>query len=156
MDVAYKLLHQQAYPSWLYTVLQGATTMWERWNSYTKEKGFGDVGMNSFNHYAYGAIGEWLYASVAGIDIDPAQPGYRHILIRPQPGGELTWARGELRSRYGRIACGWRIEEKRLLVDVTIPPNTTATVILPGRKPTRVVAGTYAYTVPWRPKGQSK
>jgi alpha-L-rhamnosidase len=156
MDVAYKLLHQQAYPSWLYTVLQGATTMWERWNSYTKEKGFGDVGMNSFNHYAYGAIGEWLYASVAGIDIDPARPGYKHILIRPQPGGELTWARGELRSRYGRIACGWRIEEKRLLVDVTIPPNTTATVILPGRKPTRVVAGTYAYTVPWRPKGQSK
>jgi len=152
VDVAYKLLLQREYPSWFYSILQGATTMWERWNSYTKDKGFGDAGMNSFNHYAYGAIGEWLYASVAGIDLDAAKPGYKHIIIRPQPGGGLTWARGELLSRYGRIACAWRIEARRLHVDVTIPPNTTATVTLPGRKPERVLAGTYAYTLPWRQK----
>ena len=150
VDVAYKLLLQREYPSWFYSILQGATTMWERWNSYSKEKGFGDAGMNSFNHYAYGAIGEWLYATVAGIDLDPAKPGYKHIIIRPQPGGGLTWARGELLSRYGRIACAWRIEERQLHVDVTIPPNTTATVTLPGRKPERVAAGTHAYKLPWR------
>jgi alpha-L-rhamnosidase len=148
-DVAYRLLLQQTYPSWLYTVLQGATTMWERWNSYTKDKGFGDVGMNSFNHYAYGAIGEWLYESVAGIGLDPDQPGYRHILIRPRPGGGLTWARGELQTRYGRVACDWKRDGKHLAVTVTIPPNTWATVDLPGRKPFRAEAGHHEFRVPW-------
>ena len=130
-DVAYKLLLQDTYPSWFYPILNGATTMWERWNSYTKEHGFGDVGMNSFNHYAYGSIGEWLYATVAGIDVDPERPGYKHVIIRPEPGGELTWAKGELRSLYGRISSAWRIEGQTLHLDVTIPANTTATVLLP-------------------------
>jgi alpha-L-rhamnosidase len=150
VDVAYRLLMQREYPSWLYTVLQGATTMWERWNSYSHEKGFGDAAMNSFNHYAYGAIGEWLYATVAGIDLDPARPGYKHILIRPRPGGGLIWARGELLSRYGRIISAWRIERGRLHLEVTVPPNTTATVTLPGRKPVAVAAGTHAVSAPWR------
>jgi alpha-L-rhamnosidase len=147
-DVAYKLLLQRSYPSWLYPILQGdATTMWERWNSYTKEKGFGDAGMNSFNHYAYGAIGEWMYSTVAGIELDPEEPGYKQIIFRPQPGGGLTWARGELMTRYGKAACSWKVEGGRLAVKVTVPPNTRATVILPGVKPRKVPAGTHEFTV---------
>ena len=153
-DVAYRLLLQQTYPSWIYPILQGATTMWERWNSYTRDRGFGNAGMNSFNHYAYGAIGEWLYNTVAGIELDAGKPGYKHLIIRPRPpvsnkdgeGGELTWARGELLTRYGRAACSWKRRGARLSVKATIPPNTTATVILPGRKPRQVAAGTYAFT----------
>lgn len=144
-DVAYRLLMQKEYPSWLYTVLQGATTMWERWNSYTREKGFGDAGMNSFNHYAYGAIGEWIYSTVAGLDIDPDCPGYKHIVVRPQPGGGLTWAKGELMTRHGKAACAWAIEGQKLNVIVTIPPNTSATVTLPGKKPVHVVAGAHRF-----------
>ena len=144
-DIAYKLLMQQTYPAWLYTVLQGATTMWERWNSFDKEKGFGDAGMNSFNHYAYGAIGDWMYSTVAGLALDPAQPGYKHFLIRPQPGGGLTSARAELLTRHGRAACAWTLDGKQMKVDVTIPPNTTATVTLPSRAPKRVAAGSYNF-----------
>ena len=130
-DVAYKLLLQDTYPSWFYPILQGATTMWERWNSYTKDGGFGDAGMNSFNHYAYGAIGEWLYATVAGIDVDPEEPGYKHIILRPEPGGDLTFARGELRSIHGLIRSHWRIEDGVLTYEAAIPANTRATVLLP-------------------------
>jgi len=132
-DVAYKLLLQDTYPSWFYPIHQGATTMWERWNSFTKEHGFGPVGMNSFNHYAYGSIGEWMYATIAGIDLDPAHPGYKHILIRPEPGGSLTSARAELRSVYGRIESRWSVQNGLFRLDLTIPANTSATVILPVR-----------------------
>ena len=153
-DVAYRLLLQQTYPSWIYPILQGATTMWERWNSYTKDHGFGDASMNSFNHYAYGAVGEWLYNTVAGIELDESKPGYKHIIIRPQPpmsdkpegGSELTWAAAELMTRYGKAACHWTRKGRRLSVKATIPPNTTATVILPGAKPVQVGAGTYAFS----------
>lgn len=149
LDVAYRLLLQREYPSWLYSILQGATTMWERWNSYTKDKGFGDAGMNSFNHYAYGAIGEWLFATVAGIDLDPAEPGFGHILLQPQPGGGLTWARGELRSRHGRIACGWTVEGGTLRVEAEVPPNTRATLRLPGQPARKLAAGRHAFACPW-------
>jgi alpha-L-rhamnosidase len=147
-DAAYKLLLQQTYPSWLYPILQGdATTMWERWNSYTKNKGFGDAGMNSFNHYAYGAIGEWMVNTVAGLELDPEEPGYKHIIIRPQPGGGLTWARAELATRYGKAACSWKLEGGQLAVKAVVPPNTWATVILPGAKPRKVAAGTHELKV---------
>ena len=146
VDGAYNLLFQTTYPSWLYPILQGATTMWERWNSYTKERGFGDVSMNSFNHYAYGAIGEWLYNAVAGIELDPEQPGYKHIIIRPQPDPRMAWARGELMTRHGKVACGWNLADGVMKVNVVIPPNTHATVILPGAKPRKVPAGTYEFT----------
>jgi alpha-L-rhamnosidase len=105
--------------------------MWERWDGWTPEKGFNDAGMNSYNHYAYGAVGQWIYATVAGIELDPERPGYKHILIRPQPGGGLTHARARLHSMYGLIESAWRIEDRTLRLDVTIPPNTTATVRLP-------------------------
>jgi alpha-L-rhamnosidase len=132
LDVAYKLLFQQSWPSWLYPVTQDATTIWERWDGWTQEKGFQDPGMNSFNHYAYGSIGSWLYAVVAGIDVDPTQPGYKHIIFRPQPGGDLNHARATLNSMYGTIVSDWRIKDGKFQWDIIIPPNTTATVYLPG------------------------
>jgi alpha-L-rhamnosidase len=133
-DVAYALLHQTTYPSWLYPITQGATTTWERWDAWTHDRGFSDTGMNSFNHYAFGAVGEWMYANIAGIDLDPARPGYKHILIRPRPqGSRLTHARGRFRSVYGPIESAWRVEGEAFSLDVTIPPNTTASVYVPGR-----------------------
>ncbi len=150
-ELAYQLLMQTTYPAWLYTVLQGATTMWERWNSYTREEGFGSASMNSFNHYAYGAIGEWLYNTVAGIELDPDQPGYKHIIFQPHPGGGLTFARAELLTRYGKTACAWKLALGKLTVTVTAPPNTTATVILPGCKPQKIGAGTYEFSAMLKP-----
>ena len=131
-DVAYKVVMQETYPGWLYTMRQGATTMWERWNSWTKESGFGPVDMNSFNHYAYGAIGQWLYATVAGLDVDDAQPGGRRFVIAPEPGGGLTWAEAEWQTLHGRAVCGWRRKGKDLAIQVVMPPNTTAGLRLKG------------------------
>jgi alpha-L-rhamnosidase len=130
-DVAYALLMQKTFPSWLYPITQGATTMWERWDAWTHDKGFSDTGMNSFNHYAYGAVGDWIFSTVAGIDLDASQPGYKHIIIRPLPGGGLTHARAKLESVHGVIESAWRVQNSRLSLDVTIPPNTTASIYLP-------------------------
>ncbi|MDB6094148.1 MAG: alpha-L-rhamnosidase [Verrucomicrobia bacterium] len=140
-DLAYKLLHQKAWPSWLYAVTQGATTIWERWDGWTQEKGFQDKGMNSFNHYAYGAIGSWLYAVVAGVDIDPAHPGYKHIILEPHPGGELTSARGTLQSMHGEILSAWKLREGRFEWEVIVPPNTTATARFPVPKGAKIREG---------------
>ena len=128
-DLAYQLVTKTTYPSWGYSIVNGATTIWERWNSYTKEKGFGDVGMNSFNHYAYGSAVEWLYTTVLGIDL--LEPGFTRIRIAPRPGAPLWWARGHYDSLHGRIASDWRLEGGRLTLDVTVPPNTTAEVHVP-------------------------
>ena len=132
LDVAYALLHQKTWPSWLYSVTQGATTIWERWDGWTEENGFQSAHMNSFNHYAYGSIGSWLYQIVTGIEIDPAQPGYKHSILRPQPGGGLTQARGWHRTPYGELVSEWKLDNGRFDYRVTVPPNTTATVHLPG------------------------
>lgn len=129
-DVAYKLLNQEGYPSWLYPVKQGATTIWERWDGVKPDGTFQDASMNSFNHYAYGAIGDWLYQVVAGIELDSAAPGYKRILIQPQPGGGLTYARASLDSMYGRIESKWQIENGRFDLAVTIPANTEGVVRL--------------------------
>jgi alpha-L-rhamnosidase len=131
LEVAYALLLQETYPSWLYPVKMGATTIWERWDGIKPNGAFQDAGMNSFNHYAYGAIGEWLYRVVAGIEIDPEQPGYKHILIQPQPGGNLTHARASLLSMYGKIESAWKIAEARFSLAISVPANTRATVRLP-------------------------
>ncbi len=131
LDTAYALLNQKTWPSWLYAVTQRATTVWERWDGWTEEAGFQDPSMNSFNHYAYGAIGAWLYSTVAGIDLDPAHPGYRHAILRPQVGGGLTYAKGRLKTNYGDIMSSWQINDKRFDWTVMVPPNTTATVHLP-------------------------
>ncbi|HEU5101996.1 MAG TPA: glycoside hydrolase family 78 protein [Roseiflexaceae bacterium] len=130
-DVAYKLLKQTSWPSWLYSVTQGATTIWERWDGWTHDKGFQDPSMNSFNHYAYGAIGAWMYASIGGIDVDPEHPGYKHIVMRPRPGGELTSASAELRSVHGPIRSSWTLKGGRFDWRISIPANTSATVYVP-------------------------
>ena len=132
-DVAYRVLGQRTYPGWLYTVLQGATTMWERWNSWTKEHGFGPVSMNSFNHYAYGAIGQWLYATVAGLDTctDAAGSGYRRLRIAPEPGGGLSSASAKLATMFGEAGCAWRIDGGRIALGVCVPANTSAELLLP-------------------------
>jgi alpha-L-rhamnosidase len=145
-DVAYALLTQKTFPSWLFPITHGATTMWERWDGWTPEKGFNDAGMNSYNHYAYGAVGEWMYKVIGGIDFDPEKPGYKHIRIRPQPGGGMTWAKTALMSSYGRIATSWTIDGGKFHLDVTIPPNATATVTLPGNRGTSEIgAGSYSF-----------
>lgn len=131
LDTAYQLLHQTGWPSWLYAVTQGATTIWERWDGWTQEKGFQDAGMNSFNHYAYGAIGAWLYASVAGIELDPETPGYTRFVLAPKPGGKLTSAKAHLDTLHGRIESEWRIEGGEFGWNYTIPPNTSALVTAP-------------------------
>jgi alpha-L-rhamnosidase len=128
-DIAYKLLENDTYPSWGYSIRQGATTIWERWDGWTKDKGFQDPGMNSFNHYSLGSVGEWMYRTVAGIDLD--QPGYSNIVIHPIPGGDLTWAEGTLESIRGRIQSSWRRDGKKFDLSVAIPANTTATIYVP-------------------------
>ncbi len=130
-DVAYKLLFTDTYPSWLFPVKNGATTMWERWNGWTPDKGFGDIGMNSFNHYAFGAVGEYLYGGVGGIKA--ASPGYKTIIIKPAIGEGLAWANTAFDSIYGRIVSNWKREGAALTMDVMIPPNTTALVYVPAK-----------------------
>ncbi len=133
-DEAFMLLNRQKYPSWLYPITRGATTIWERWDGIKANGTFQDAGMNSFNHYAYGAIGEWLYRVVAGIEIDPQQPGYKHILFQPHSGGGLTFVRAAVHSMYGPVACNWEIKDKRMQVTLEVPANTTATATLPTAK----------------------
>jgi alpha-L-rhamnosidase len=135
-DVAYDLLLQETYPSWLYPVKMGATTIWERWDGQKPDSSFQDKGMNSFNHYAYGAIGDWMYRVVAGIEI--GKPGYKHILIQPQPDKRLRYAKASYESDYGQIASGWEIKNGALLVSIKIPANTTATITLPAVDPGNV------------------
>jgi alpha-L-rhamnosidase len=143
-DLAYKILLQEDYPSWLYTVRNGATTMWERWNSYTKEHGFGDVGMNSFNHYAYGAVGEWMYAVIGGLR--PLAPGYKRILFAPEPGGGLSSASCELDTPQGRAACRWQLRGKVLRGEVIVPPRSKAELRLPGQAVKKLLPGRHVFT----------
>jgi alpha-L-rhamnosidase len=131
LDAAYELLQQKNWPSWLYAVTQGATTIWERWDGWTDNNGFQTPEMNSFNHYAYGAIGGWMYNKVAGINFDADQPGYKHIILHPQPGDGLTYARASLQTFYGEVISDWKLENGTFTYLITIPPNTTATVRLP-------------------------
>ena len=130
-DIAYALLNQRAWPSWLYSVTQGATTIWERWDGWTQDKGFQTPDMNSFNHYAYGAIGAWLYAVVAGIDVDETQPGFKRIMFRPQPGGGITQVEAALDGPYGRIESAWRARGPAWRWRVVVPPNSSARAHVP-------------------------
>lgn len=132
-DVAYRLMLQETYPSWLYTVDQGATTIWERWDGWRHDKGFQDPGMNSFNHYAFGAVGEWLYRHVAGISFDPAEPGFAHVYIRPVLGPGLTSAKATYRSLRGDISVEWTLKGEKLTLAVTVPANVRASIQVPSR-----------------------
>lgn len=130
-DLAFILLNNKNYPSWLYPVLNGATTIWERWDGIKPNGAFQDSTMNSFNHYVYGAIGEWLYQYVAGINIDPDQPGYKRVQLTPHPGGGLQNAKAEINTLYGKVSSAWRFENDDFIYEVTIPANASATVTLP-------------------------
>ncbi len=131
-DVAYDLLLQEEFPSWLYPVKMGATTIWERWDGIKTDSTFQNKGMNSFNHYAYGAVGDWMYRVAAGLEI--GKPGYKKIIIQPHPDARLGYAKATYESVYGKIESGWKIEKDHLKMKVVIPPNTTAKIILPNTK----------------------
>ncbi len=130
-DVAYKLLLQDTFPSWGYSIKYGATTIWERWDGWTAEKGFQNPGMNSFNHYSLGSVGEWMFDTVAGIGADPERPGFKGIVIHPRPGGGMTFAHATYDSLRGPIASEWRLDGGALALKTTIPANATATIYVP-------------------------
>ena len=143
-DIAYELLFQRKNPSWLYSVDNGATTIWERWNSYTIDEGMGPQGMNSFNHYAYGVVCQWLWECAAGIAADTAQPGFRHIVMKPLPDKRLGHLDAEYKSVAGLIKSSWKYEGDTWIWKFTVPKGATATVTLPGETQSRdYQAGSY-------------
>ncbi len=178
MDTAYALLLQDTYPSWLFSVKHGATTIWERWDGWTPEKGFQSPSMNSFNHYSLGSCGEWIYDTVAGIGWDDAAPGYKALVIRPRPGGGLEQVTASRQTMYGKVKSRWTCRNGMFQLALTVPANTSARVILPtadaaavteGDQPVTQVrdvsaaaptdgdatfevgSGTYEFACPWKP-----
>lgn len=137
-DVAYRLLLNRKVPSWGYMIDHEATTIWERWDGYVQERGYQTPLMNSFNHYAFGAVGEWMYRNIAGINPDPKNPGYKQFTIRPHPGGKLRYAKATYDSIRGRIESAWRTENGVFHLNVTVPVNTTATVYVPAEDVSQV------------------
>ena len=131
-DIAWELLFQRKNPSWIYSIDNGATTIWERWNSYMIDKGMGPKGMNSFNHYAYGVVCEWIWETAAGIASDPANPGFRHIIMKPVPDKRLGYLKAEYHSASGVIRSAWKYEGDNWIWEFSVPDGCTATVILPG------------------------
>ncbi|MBP9986399.1 MAG: family 78 glycoside hydrolase catalytic domain [Bacteroidales bacterium] len=143
-DIAYELLLQRRNPSWLYSIDNGATTIWERWNSYMIEYGMGPAGMNSFNHYAYGCVCEWIWETAAGIASDPAEPGFKHIIMKPVPDKRLGQLCAEYNSAAGVIKSEWKYEGGEWVWSFTIPEGATASVTLPGETEAKdYSAGTY-------------
>jgi alpha-L-rhamnosidase len=142
-DVAHRLLLTDSFPSWGYSIRHGATTIWERWDGWTEDAGFQTPMMNSFNHYSLGSVGQWLYEYVAGIRA--AKPGYEHVIVAPEP-GELEWAHAAYRSVRGQIKSAWRRKGGMLQLEVEIPANVTATVVVPGGDTVEVGAGRHTFT----------
>jgi alpha-L-rhamnosidase len=148
-DAAYRLLTQQDCPSWLYPVTMGATTIWERWDSMLPDGAINPGEMTSFNHYALGAVADWLQRTVGGLA--PAAPGYRQLEIRPRPGAGLTHARARHTTPYGPAECAWRIEQGQMVIEVVVPPNSRARVTLPGDGSTMEVgSGSYRWAYPYQ------
>jgi len=142
-DVAFRLLHNTTFPSWGFEIVNGATTVWERWDGWTPEKGFQDPGMNSFAHYAYGAVMGWVFATVGGID--NATPGFSVIKIAPQIDPNMTWAKTSYESIRGPIKTEWRKVGRKLTLSVEVPPNTTAIITIPGGGVKTVGSGSYKF-----------
>jgi alpha-L-rhamnosidase len=139
-------LQSDKYPGWLYSIKKGATTMWERWDGVRENGDFQTPSMNSFNHYSFGSVGEWMYGVVAGIEVDEGMPGFRHVVVAPKPGGTITSATGRLETMYGVVESSWAIEGtppamKTFRLKVTVPVNATATVRLPYTKGAMEVGG---------------
>jgi len=147
LDLAYQLLLKEDYPSWLYQVSKGATTVWEHWDGLKPDGTMWSTKMNSFNHYAYGAVGDWMYRTIGGITLDPKAPGYKHIVFQPQPGGGLTHSKQKVESAYGPVSMEWTIAEGTWTLNFEVPPNTTATLVLPSGT-TQYGSGKNTVTVP--------
>jgi alpha-L-rhamnosidase len=140
-DLAYELLLQETYPSWLYPVKNGATTIWERWDGQKPDGSFQNAGMNSFNHYAYGAIGDWMYRVIAGIDTYDDGVGYKHSRIKPHIGGGFTHVSASLETYYGKISSDWKVDGEKLSLKIEIPANTNATVYIPAQNEGEIYEG---------------
>jgi len=138
-DEACRLVNLRSVPSWGYTIEMGATTIWERWDGYVAGRGYQGPSMNSFNHWALGSVGEWIWRNIVGINPSEEYPGYEEFVVRPQPGKEITWAKGEYDSIRGRIASEWRIDGDHFTLILQVPPGTTATVYLPSSDPTATI-----------------
>ena len=138
-SVAYKLLLQETYPSWLYPVKMGATTIWERWDGQKPDSTFQNPAMNSFNHYAYGAIGDWMYRNMAGLS--EAEPGYKKIKIMPHVGGGITSAKADLQTYYGKASSGWQLQNNQLILNVEVPANTSASIFVPAKNADAITEG---------------
>ena len=149
-DVAYRLLLNETFPSWGYSIQHGATTIWERWDGWMADKGFQDVGMNSFNHYSFGSVGEWLQRYVAGIDTDPARPGYAHLQLQPRPSHRLPSASAAFETGHGRITSAWTLAGETFQWSITVPPNVTATATLPDGAVHEIGSGDYEFTCDWK------
>ena len=151
VDAAYALLLQEKCPSWLYPVLRGATTIWERWDAITPDGRVNAAGieMLSFNHYAFGAVGDWLHRTVGGLA--PDAPGYRRLRIAPQPGGALTSATARHDTPYGLAESSWHLDGGHIHLQVVVPPNTSATVVVPGGDTVEVGSGTYEWRAEYAP-----
>jgi len=150
---AYALLLRTDMPSWGYMLEHGGTTIWERWDGWVEGRGFQDPGMNSFCHYAIGAVGEWIWRTVAGLSPDEDAPGWRHFFVRPVPGGGLTWARARYESIRGPIEVSWKIEGGRFEIETTVPIHATATLTLPGSvKNVKLGPGKHTHSCSWENK----
>ena len=146
-DLAYALLNDDRYPSWLFSVRNGATTIWERWDGWTPEGGFQSPRMNSFNHYSLGAVGEWLFTGVLGIGQAPDSAGYAEIRLAPQLHASLDWARGAIETPRGRIGSSWRRDEEGWCEwSVLIPPGAAAEAVLPVPSAATITEGGEAVT----------
>ncbi|MDR1745706.1 MAG: glycoside hydrolase family 78 protein [Tannerella sp.] len=146
-DIAYRLLESTRFPSWLYPLKNGATTMWERWDAWVPGRGFQSANMNSLDHFAFGAVSEWMFRHILGINPDIKHPGYEHFTLRPIPGGSLTWAKGSYNSIRGEIRSSWKLENGDFILEATVPANTTATIILPDGKKKEVGSGNHRFVV---------
>jgi alpha-L-rhamnosidase len=147
-DIAYRLLTSHRFPSWFYSIDQGATTIWERWDGYVAGRGFQNAGMNSFNHVAIGAVGEWMYSHILGIQPDESQPGYRHFYLKPMPGGGLEWVKGSYHAITGNIEVSWTDKNHTFTLNVKVPVNTEATIVTPfNNKVYNVGSGNHRFNV---------
>ena len=145
-DIAYELLFQRRNPSWMYSIDNGATTIWERWNSYTLDSGIAKGGMTSFNHYAYGCVCEWLWETVAGISCDASDPGFKTIIMKPVPDKRLGWVEAKYQSSAGLIKSSWKYQGDTWIWNISIPEGSCALVSLPGETETvRYDAGDYEF-----------
>ena len=145
LDDAYRLLMERECPSWLYPVTMGATTIWERWDAMLPDGTINPGEMTSFNHYALGAVADWMHRTIGGVA--PLEPGYSKVLVAPRPGGGLTWCRAGLETRHGQVVVDWRIEAGVLTVETTLPPGVTGVLSLEGQPELELAEGTHTHTV---------